>query len=72
MFAYIAIIIINVGTDVEDVVTDGVDDVSESDPRSAAKRRKTEDVDISKYTISVVLLAKVVLEINKTTGLLTI
>lgn len=72
MFAYIAIIIMNVGTDVEDVVTDGVGDVSESDPRSAAKRRKTVDVDISKYTISVVLSAIVVPEINKTIDLLTI
>ena len=72
MFVYIAIIIINVGTDVEDMVTDGDGDVSESDPRSVAKRGKTEDVDISKYTISVVLLAKVVPEINKTIDLLTI
>lgn len=72
MLAYIAIIIINVGTDVADVVTDGVGDESESDPRSAAKRRKTEDVDISKYTVSAVLLAKFVPEINKTIDLLMI
>lgn len=54
------------------MVTDGVGDESEGDPRSAAKRRKTEDVDISKYTVSAVLLAKVVPEINKTIDLLTI